>query len=304
MISVIINTFSRAERLRQALQGYEEQTLGSEAFELVIVDDGSTDATPAMLDEYERTSRLRILRKRQENAGPAVARNAGLDLAGGEWIVFVGDDIVPTADFLEKHQAAHAEHDNDVEVAVAGHTRWWPEIKLTPFLRYIGDYGPQFAYGLVPGRGFVPRTLFYTSNVSLHRDLLDRLDAYFDSIFRFAAYEDVDIAYRLEKVGMKLFYEPAAIAFHNHPMSVSSFAARQLMVGRSYHFLEQKFGSLASDVSPKPSWTFLLGHLPWLQSLMKMQIGWTDRCSVRLPNAVYSVFLLVCFSRGYVDGVR
>jgi GT2 family glycosyltransferase len=301
LISVVINTYSRAPQLLQTLHAFQEQSLDRDEFELVIIDDGSTDDTWELVQSLRRQSKHSILAQRQPNQGPAVARNLGIEIAKGELIVFVGDDIVPARDFLAVHRKAHESGGNLPELAVAGYTKWPTNFSTTPFLSYIAEFGPQFAYGLYAGPAFVDRNLFYTSNVSVWKSFLTQLDLVFDPRFRFAAYEDVDLAYRLEKVGMRLYYEPHAIAFHHHPMDVKSFAKRQEMVGRSYHFLDQKYGERTATVAARPRFIWALGRLGWLRRLLQTGLQALDQYHVPMPTSVYGLFLALCFARGYSE---
>ena len=96
-----------------------------------------------------------------------------------------------------------------------GYTRWHPRMRLNPFLRYINEYGLQFGYALIDDPENVPFNFFYTSNVSLPRELL--LAEPFDLSFPYPAWEDIELSYRLEKGGMRLVYDRTATVAHDHP---------------------------------------------------------------------------------------
>lgn len=104
-VSVIMPVFNGEKYVADAIRSLLAQTW--EAWELIVVDDGSTDATPSILGQFQD---LRIRRARQENSGEASARNVGLDLARGQRVAFLdADDLyLPTAledhsSFLESH---------------------------------------------------------------------------------------------------------------------------------------------------------------------------------------------------------
>ena len=98
-VSVIMPVYNVAQYLPQCLDSLLEQTMG--AFELICVDDGSTDNSPAILKEYaQRDSRLRILR--QQNRGGGAARNLGMDNAQGEYLIFLDSDDFFRSDLLER----------------------------------------------------------------------------------------------------------------------------------------------------------------------------------------------------------
>ncbi|HVO26477.1 MAG TPA: glycosyltransferase [Candidatus Margulisiibacteriota bacterium] len=100
-VSVVIPAFNRAALIRETLDSVLAQTYRD--FEVIVVDDGSTDDTPPILAEYERDARLRVIR--QANQGEGAARNAGIDAARGEYVALVDSDDVWRADKLERQVA-------------------------------------------------------------------------------------------------------------------------------------------------------------------------------------------------------
>jgi glycosyltransferase involved in cell wall biosynthesis len=228
-ISVVIPTFERMDVLPEVLRALDRQE-GAPSFEIVVVDDGSRDDTAAFLDGYRGSVPLRVLR--QANGGPAGARNAGVRAAAGELVAFLGDDTVPESGWLAAHVAAHRARAERRPVAVIGYTGWHPRMKLTPFLRYINEHGLQFGYALIDDPERVPFNFFYTSNVSLPRELLLREP--FDLGFPYAAWEDIELSYRLfQRCGLSIVYEPRARVDHLHPTDFDRFTQRQEKAGES-----------------------------------------------------------------------
>lgn len=226
--SVVIPTFERPDTLRLVLDALGCQE-ASPSFEVVVVDDGSRDRTPSLLEGYRAPYGLRPLR--QENSGPAAARNRGVREARGERVLFLGDDTVPEARLLAVHARAHAEP-RAFPAAVLGYTTWPRERRVSPFLHHINEYGLQFGYGLIENPDRVPFNFFYTSNISVPRALLLEVGL-FDTTFPHAAWEDIELAYRLEKRGMRIVYRPEAVARHHHEISFASFRRRQERSGES-----------------------------------------------------------------------
>ncbi|HVT17706.1 MAG TPA: glycosyltransferase [Thermoanaerobaculia bacterium] len=225
-LSVVIPTHNRLEVLAEVIAALERQE-GAPAFELVVVDDGSTDGTGDWL--RARSFRLPLLVLTQENRGPAAARNTGVAVASGRWVAFLGDDTVPAVGWLAAHRAAHRRRGDPPNLAVLGYTGWHRRIRLNPFLRYINEHGLQFGYALIRDPEDVPFNFFYTSNLSLSRELL--LAEPFDLRFPYAAWEDIEVAYRLKRRGLHLVYEPAASVAHDHPTDLARFAERQERAG-------------------------------------------------------------------------
>jgi glycosyltransferase involved in cell wall biosynthesis len=220
--SVVIPTYRRPDVLFRVLDALGRQESPPD-FEVLVVDDGSGDTTAERLRAYTAPYPFRPFFQR--NFGPARARNRGVSEARGTHVLFLGDDTVPEPPLLAVHAEAHAKAGAD-PVAVLGYTTWPRERKVSPFLHQINEYGLQFGYALIENPESVPFNFFYTSNVSLRRRLLEEAGL-FDTTFPHAAWEDIELAYRLSKGGMRILYRPGAVARHYHDITFSSFRRRQ-----------------------------------------------------------------------------
>ena len=236
--SVVIPTFNRLAALEEVLAALDAQE--GPRFEVLVVNDGSSDGTAAWLDRRvaERRDVLPALRVlHQQNRGPAVARNRGVTAARGRWVAFLGDDTVPAPGWLPAH---HRAQQDDLArsiragggcVGVIGRTDWHFRMRRTPFLDYINEHGLQFGFALIEDEDDVPFNFFYTSNLSIDREAMAAEP--FDPAFPFAAWEDVEAGYRLAGRGLRLLYRPAARVAHDHPTDLRRFAKRQYRAGYS-----------------------------------------------------------------------
>ncbi len=273
-ISVVIPTFDRLDALPEVLAALERQEKAPE-FEVLVVDDGSSDGTAQWLADRRFQVPLRVLR--QANRGPAAARNAGVEAARGRLVAFLGDDTVPAPGWLATHREAHRRRDDRASLAVIGYTAWHPRLRLTPFLRYINEHGLQFGYALIEDPEDVPFNFFYTSNLSLPRALLQAEP--FSLAFPYPAWEDIELAYRLRGRGLKLVYEPGARVLHDHPTDLARFARRQEKAGYSavvFYRLHPELGAFlgvgpGGPPPPPPRWRHRLRErLAW--SLQKLPL--------------------------------
>ena len=239
--SVVIPTYQRPDTLGRVLEALGRQADAPD-FEVVVVDDGSRDATAGMLRSASPPYPFRFFR--QENSGPAAARNRGIEEARGRYVLFLGDDTVPEPALLSVHSRAHAEP-RQHPAAVLGYTTWPPERKVTPFLDHINEYGLQFGYRLIEDSESVPFNFFYTSNISLPRAVL-LTAGLFDTTFPHAAWEDIEIAYRMTKAGMRIVYRPQAVARHYHDITFASFRRRQEKAGEAAAIFYEKHPELGS----------------------------------------------------------
>src|SRR6185295_15846913 len=100
-LSVIIPTHDRYETLANTLAALAEQSLSADEFEVLVVDDGSREETRERIRLLAAAHRVRLIEKPQ--GGLASARNRGAAEAGGEFLLFLDDDVVPAPDTLEQH---------------------------------------------------------------------------------------------------------------------------------------------------------------------------------------------------------
>ncbi len=227
-LSVVINTYNRCELLGRTLRLLLTQTAPPDSFEIVIADDGSTDATAEVVKEISARAPGRLRYFYQENAGRAAARNLGLREAKSDLILFMGDDCLPVPEFIAEHLKAHAA---GRDVAVIGHVAWHPELEKTLLMEFM-DMGVQFGFRHIKDPENAPFWCFYTSNCSLHRHWIDDVGG-FDPDFVKYGYEDTELAYRMHQAGMRLIYRPAALVYHHHVTTFASFLVRQRMTGRA-----------------------------------------------------------------------
>jgi glycosyltransferase involved in cell wall biosynthesis len=295
-LSVVIPTHDRKESLTRVL-GALATCAGevSGGIETVVVDDGSTDGTEELLGSRPAdAAAVRVLH--QPNAGPARARNAGAASARGERLVFLGDDTVPEPGFLAVH--ASPPERGRRPVAVLGYTTWdRARMRVTPFLTHLNENGAQFGYALIADAEDVPFNFFYTSNVSLPRAAFLAAGG-FDETFRGAAWEDVELAYRMTRGedGLVLVYRPAARTAHAHPTSLASTLARQRASGRSAALFAAKHPDLADWLGvPAARRGGSLGS-----ALAARAVRALDPLGIPLPARVYDRAL-----RGpYLDALR
>jgi len=194
--SIVIPTRDRSRQLAATLAAYSALPDAGLIHEIIISDDGSSDDTAKTVERFSAGASFRVVYLRQEKSGPAEARNAAVRRACGKLLLFTGDDIVPVDGFLRERCETHARHGFADNAAVLGHTDWPPDAVVTPFLRYINDYGLQFGYKIMPDPDDLPFIFFYTSNISVDRVFLLE-DSLFHPGFPYAGWEDIELGYRL-----------------------------------------------------------------------------------------------------------
>jgi glycosyltransferase involved in cell wall biosynthesis len=233
--------------LEETLKRIRDQRTAYE-YEVVVVDDGSTDGSAHAAGLSAAGSSIPILILQQRNSGPATARNRGIAAAHGEVLLFLGDDMWPRDDLVERHAAFHRIN-TAPEAALLGQVVWAPEARPSMLMEWLNSAGIQFAYQFIEDPNAVPPNFFYTSNVSVKAAFV-RSQGGFDEAFPDAALEDTELGLRLEAAGMRLVYDSNAIAEHYHPVDLPGTLDRIAKVGRSARLLVARF----PDWRWFPSW--------------------------------------------------
>jgi len=233
-VSVVVPTYNRLATLKKCLAAIERQAYPRPAFEVIVVNDGSSDGTDSFLANYRSGTALNFICHNQQNAGPAAARNEGLSRANGEIILLIGDDMIMAPEFIEKHVRFHMEWPQ-VGHACLGYIDWSPDIEVTRFMEYIVSSrgGQQFCWSRVEQEDpdNISWGFFWSSNLSFKRSFCLIHGLFNEEIFKHAMWEDVELGYRLSLAGMILHYRQELLVYHEHALTVASFLERQRKVG-------------------------------------------------------------------------
>ena len=224
-LSVLVPTHGRPERVAALLDRLDAQTLAPSRFELVLVDDGSPE--PVAIDPEAHAFDVQLLR--QENAGPAAARNRGLERCSAPLTLILNDDAVPAGDLLEAHLRTQAATDRPT--AVLGTFQFTDEALRRPFVQLLASTNLLFDFpGLRTGVD-LPWTFFWTCNLSVPTRALREVGGFDAESFPEAIVEDVELGFRLGQRGLVVRYEPAARAWHDHALSPADYFERSVRLG-------------------------------------------------------------------------
>lgn len=228
-VSIIIAVYNRGPLLSDLLDHWRKVDEATKyEYELIFSDDESSDNSISILRECTDLP-IRVLAN--PHGGAAKARNHAYQYATGEIVIFTGDDIFPTANFINEHYESYLKYGENF--ATLGCIDWREGIQMNHLMKHITDIGCE-QFGFVGMRPYeiVDFRHFYTSNVSVSRKKLQQLDQLFDTTFKKYGFEDVELGYRLHKVGVQIIYNPVALGFHDHIYdSVVKFCRRQHSAG-------------------------------------------------------------------------
>jgi len=214
--SIVIPTYNSSRVLRRCLEAIKRFEYPE--FEIIVVDDGSTDDTDSMIKDYPDVKYIR-----QTNQGPAAARNKGAEAASGELIFFTDADCVPPPDILARYVSHFINSDH---VGMGGGYRTFNADK--PVARYIGREIQYRHRQARTGRIMA----FGTYNCVFSRQVFLAAGG-FDTEFKYASGEDFDFCYRLVESGHKLAFESDIFVWHEHPDSIANYFKQQYKRGAS-----------------------------------------------------------------------
>lgn len=252
--SIVIPTYNRLPILKKCLLALESQDFKPntivENYEVVVVDDGSTDGSWEWLETNSSLiPHVRIVA--QNHQGPAVARNLGVQEASGEIIVFIDSDLVVTENFLQAHGDGLQSGEKDLgsdrlfTYGAVINTANFANPTSEPYK--ITDFSAAY---------------FATGNVAIPRHWLEEAGL-FDTRFQLYGWEDLELGVRLKKLGLKLIKCPQAVGYHWHPpfnlKQLPSLIDKEIQRGRMGVLFYEKH----------PTWEVkMMIQMTWLHRLL------------------------------------
>ncbi|MBD2690170.1 glycosyltransferase family 2 protein [Anabaena catenula] len=252
--SIVIPTYNRLPILQKCLRALEGQVFIDEnhiqGYEVVLVDDGSTDGTLDWLATHkDEFPHVRCFE--QDHAGPAAARNLGVEKAQGDTIIFIDSDLVVLPNFLQAHTNALVQgreklgSDNFFTYGAVINTCNFENPTAEPYK--ITDFSAAF---------------FATGNVAIPKHWLEEAGL-FDTGFQLYGWEDLELGVRLKKLGLQLIKCPEAVGYHWHPpfslKQIPKLIDQEIQRGRMGVLFYQKH----------PTWEVkMMIQMTWLHRLL------------------------------------
>ncbi len=242
MISVVIPTFNRISSLKMLLENLLKQTLDKGEYEIIIVDDGSTDETPEFMIKFMcMNDQIKYIR--QENKGPAKARNLGVSYGRGEIIAFTDDDCLPDKNWLKVIRNRFSE-DNNIS-GLEGFTYTLPE-KVTPLTHQVVNYTGGAAYP--------------TCNIAYCTKWLKK-EGGFDEMFSHAHNEDVCLAWQMQNYGPIPFCVDMLVCHPPRPEKFLKLLKRTKIYGAEF-YLYNKYPNKYRQTRTRNPWLNLFWRVP------------------------------------------
>jgi len=274
-ISVIVPAYNAAETLGKCLAALLDQSIPRSEYEVIVVDDGSTDATQEVVEQYG----VHLLT--QANQGPAAARNLGVSHARGEILLFTDADCVPAWNWIEAMIAAFADpeifgakgvYKTQQRELIARFVQLeyedkYDKMRQEEYIDFIDTYSAGYRHGI------------FAENSG------------FDPVFPQASGEDVEFSYRLAEQGYKMVFVPQAAVYHRHVNSVLGYFWRKYNVGYWRVLMYKKHpGKMIADSHTPQSLKLQVGLSLILGLALISTLFWSRFLIATL--ATFSVFLL------------
>ena len=288
LFSIVIPAYNAADTIVPCLRALANQTVPRRRYEIIVVDDGSTDATAEVVQQFIRgeeaansapqpvidpggssdpSSLLWGLSKliRQSHQGAAVARNTGAQKARADIVLFLDADCVPERTWLERMTQALRQR-NVAGVSGVVRTR---QTGLIP--RFIqAEYDAR--YERIAQRAYID---FVSSGTAgYHRQAFAAVGGFATVL---GGAEDVDLSFRLCDAGYRLVFKPGAVVYHSHPESLLAYARRKFIYGywraRVYERHPQK---VPSDSRTPLSQKLQIALVPLIVLSLATSLAWSD----------------------------
>lgn len=280
-ISVVAPTYRRPRLLAELLESLVAQTLPSERFEVIIVDDGSGDETLDVLAQWRAKGVLQLRFESQENSGPAAARNRGFRMARAPLVAFIDDDCAAEPGWLEAHLAFMRTHP---EIGGVGGKIVRKHDNL--LARFV-DHVSRMQHKAVGGEVMI----LITANACYPKAVLEEVDG-FDERIPWPEGEDVDLARKVRESGRRLVVCDEAVVRHTHRDSLRGIYKDGTLSGIGHRY-RMSMGLAERESRARTSLGMLKNHL--LRALRA-----PSPLGERLAFAWFSLFKVA----GYLAGAR
>jgi glycosyltransferase involved in cell wall biosynthesis len=220
-VSVIIPTYNGAKKIGGIIQALQKQTCPP--FEVIVVIDGSTDNTRAVLHSLQQELKsLKIIE--QENKGRAAVRNTGAKNATGDLLIFFDDDMLPLENCIAGHLAHHQKHEGSILTGGLDEPVNKRSADILKFKSHLSKKWNSELQADEEGKLFKQNVFIAAANFSISKDLFEKLGG-FDERLKDA--EDFDFAVRASNAGIPLYFNKQVFAWHNDTISCASYIKRQ-----------------------------------------------------------------------------
>ena len=305
-LSVVVISWNQQAFLERLVGQLLDQDYPPEQYEVIVVDDGSTDGSRQWLKSVPRANVRCVFG--EENRGRSASRNAGIRAARGDIVVMIDGDHTVPRDFLSILTERHA-HERCVIVGKS-------DFVDHPDYRALNSYLNGGGAAKLPSGTRLPGRYFLTRSCSVPRDLLLQVGL-FDESFTSWGGEDLDLGMRLERSGVPIYGESRCLAIHHHLRTLDDLLRIMYIYGRdSIPILLQRHPQLFEELNlhlimknpfaaanrPIPRRLFRLMMATPIYHILRIMAHVLRRH--RSPRFIFDYLHWRQYARGYTDSLR
>ena len=283
-LTVVVPTYQRNHLLQMVLKALSGQSDLSRLAEVIVISDGHDPGAASVAQSF--SAQLPVSFHAQAKGGVSRARNLGLSLSKADVVLFLDDDVIPSPNLLSEHGRFHRDHPAREDVLL-GYVTWHPDVHVTPFMRWYGEYGALFGYGLLAdGKRADPR-FFYSCNVSLKRAFATEAGGFNE---RLTVLEDNELGFRLSRLGMNMVFCKNAVGLHYQTFTFKQACSRLERYSPGLpRFLETEAGAALLSRRRRPAFRAAEIISSGLARSLTPLLRWVDS-DVSFPNPLYRIF--------------
>ena len=243
--SVIVVSYNRAHLLSHCVDNLLRQSFDD--YELIVIDDGSTDETPRVMEKI-KNPKLKFIRY-EENEGQPVVRNRGIEVADGKIIIFVDSDVLVDGNFIHDHVRLQGKRDKLIVQGLVRHIR-----KVEKYGKFTLRIDGLCLAGLV------------TQNVSVKKKYLEEVGGLETSFGTTMGYEDIELGRRLKGIGLKTLYAwKSCLAWHvdgyNTDERLNSVFNKSYQFGQNAVLFSSMYGRCVAARHMKKNYVYLINKV-------------------------------------------
>ncbi len=259
LVSVIIPTRNRPEKLRACLDHLAAQSPSTPAFEVLVALDGPCEASASVCNQHQQGLDLIVFEAPRK--GIAIAKNAAIERARGRLLLLINDDILPAPGFVAAHAAAHDQLDRSGRppAMILGHSPWVMPEDATLFDRLLAQSSMVFFYDRMISERGEPLDdrerdwgfrHAWNLNLSLSAALAREAGGFCPAIAN-CCYEDIEFAWRVSRSAddaIPVLFRPEALAPHDHRYTPAGYLDREFRLGYSAYGFAKASPACAREV--------------------------------------------------------
>jgi cellulose synthase/poly-beta-1,6-N-acetylglucosamine synthase-like glycosyltransferase len=250
--SVIVPAYNSEKTIEKCLKSLVGQNYPKNSYEIIVVDDGSTDRTIEIIKKFKKVKLVK-----QKHSGPAKARNLGVKKSKGNIILFTDSDCIPNKNWIGR--MVEPFKDKNV-IGVQGTYKTYNNNK--PIARFAG-YEIEERH-----KKMIGEIDFISTFSAGYKKMVFKKVGGFDETFERASAEDTDLSFKINKIGGKMIQVPNAFVYTYHPESLVVFLKKKFWMGywRVYMYNKHRKKTIRHSYTPKSVYLGIV--LTWLAFLL------------------------------------